>query len=78
MNHMKQITFVLIICGAVACNNRFENEGIVKSDQVVKPEDTSITSYPPGNIAVPPNVQPYTDSTKADTAALDSTKRKNR
>lgn len=73
---MKKIACILAVCCAFACNNRFEeNEDLVKSNQMVAPEDTSISSYPPGNTPVPPNVQPYSDSTNRDTAAIDSTKR---
>jgi hypothetical protein len=66
---MKQIFIVLLAGFLFACG---DNQSDHSDDLMVAPEDTTITSYPPGNTPVPPNVQPYGDAPDADTTVADS------
>jgi hypothetical protein len=64
---MKQIFILLGTAFLFACG---ENEKEHTDDVKVNPEDTSFTSYPPGNTPVPPSVETAADSTRSSADSL--------
>lgn len=64
---MKQICIVLMAGFLFACGN---NQAEHSDDLKVNPEDTSFTSYPPGNTPVPPTVETAADSTRSAADSL--------
>ena len=65
--HMKQLLILLLAGFLFSCGS---NEREHSNDVKVNPEDTSFTSYPPGNTPVPPTVETAADSTRSAADSL--------
>lgn len=64
---MKQL-FILLLTGFLfSCGN---NQAEHSDEVTVNPEDTSFTSYPPGNTPMPPSVETAADSTRSAADSL--------
>ncbi|GAB2680396.1 hypothetical protein GCM10027036_38470 [Flavihumibacter cheonanensis] len=64
---MKQLFILISTAFLFACGNAEQHES---DDVKVKPEDTSFTKYPPGNVNVPPTVETAADSTRSAADSL--------